>query len=166
MLAGWTVVRGSLGVVAVIPHRKIGVGVGVARPIRRWNPRTLMSDEVVGTVSPALRRTVSELGPEAERWLGRVPALVAEIAATWKLEVDPVLVHGGCASVILPVTTDRDVPAVLKLSVPHDESKPGRRATALERRRCRVGAAVVVGRLHHAVGTVRARARPVGSRHS
>jgi streptomycin 6-kinase len=90
-----------------------------------------MSDEVVRTVPPALRRTVSELGSEAERWLGRVPALVAEVAAAWKLQVDRALVHGGCASVIVPVTTDRGVPAVLKLSVPHDESK--HEAAALRR---------------------------------
>jgi streptomycin 6-kinase len=82
-----------------------------------------MSDEVVGTVSPALRRTVSELGPDAQRWLGRVPALVAEVSTAWKLQVGRALAHEGCASVILPVTTDRGVPAVLKLSVPHDESR-------------------------------------------
>lgn len=90
-----------------------------------------MSDEVDGAVSPALRRTVSELGPEAERWLAEVPALISKVSAAWKLQVGRALVHGGCASLILPVTTDRDVPAVLKLSVPHDGSRY--EADALER---------------------------------
>ena len=74
-------------------------------------------------VSPALRRTVDELGVEAERWLRGVPALVAELSAAWNLEVGRALEHGGCASIILPMTTDRGVAAVLKLSVPHDESR-------------------------------------------
>jgi hypothetical protein len=33
------------------------------------------------TVSPALRRTVHELGVEAERWLSGVPDLIAELSA-------------------------------------------------------------------------------------
>jgi streptomycin 6-kinase len=82
-----------------------------------------MSDEVVGTVPPALRRTVSELGPEAERWLGRVPTLLAEVATAWNLQLDRALVHAGCASVIVAVTTERGAPAVLKLSVPHEDSR-------------------------------------------
>lgn len=73
--------------------------------------------------SPALRRTVAELGPEAERWLAGVPALVAEIATAWDLDVGPALAHEGAASIVLPATTDQGVPAVLKLSVPHDESR-------------------------------------------
>jgi streptomycin 6-kinase len=109
--------------VTLFPHRRIRVDVGVARPVRRWSPKTLMSDEIVGTVSPGLRRTVRELGPDAERWLVRVPALVAEVSTAWKLQIGRALVHEGCASVILPVTTDRGVAAVLKLSVPHDESR-------------------------------------------
>jgi streptomycin 6-kinase len=75
------------------------------------------------TVSPALRRTVGALGGAAERWLDGVPALVAELSAAWNLEVGRALEHGGCASIILPATTDRGVTAVLKLCVPQDESR-------------------------------------------
>jgi streptomycin 6-kinase len=74
-------------------------------------------------VSPALRRTVTDLGAAGERWLERVPALVTEVAEAWELEVGQPLAHRGCASIILPVATARGVPAVLKLSVPHDESR-------------------------------------------
>jgi streptomycin 6-kinase len=74
-------------------------------------------------VSPALRRTVTDLGAGGERWLERVPALVTEVAEAWELEVGQPLAHRGCASIILPVATARGVPAVLKLSVPHEESR-------------------------------------------
>ncbi len=83
------------------------------------------------TVSPAVRRTVAELGPDAARWLEQVPTLVAETSAVWELTAGRALPQQGCASVILPVTTGEEVPAVLKLSVPHDEAR--READALRR---------------------------------
>lgn len=82
-----------------------------------------MSDWDGLAVSPALRRTVTELGPEAERWLKDVPVLVAEVSNAWKLDVGRPLTHAGCASIILPAVTRRGVAAVLKLSIPHDESR-------------------------------------------
>lgn len=82
-----------------------------------------MSDWDGLTVSPGLRRTVTELGPEAERWLESVPALVAEFSTAWQLDVGRPLSHEGCASIMLPAVTEQGVSAVLKLSVPHDESR-------------------------------------------
>jgi streptomycin 6-kinase len=75
------------------------------------------------SVSPALRRTVNELGEAAERWLERIPARVDELSAEWNLEVGRALRHSGCASIVLPATTDRGAAAMLKLSLPQDESR-------------------------------------------
>lgn len=74
-------------------------------------------------VSPALRRTLSELGDPARRWLQRVPSLIAELSATWDIEVGRPIDHDGCASIILPVTSNLGVAAILKLSVPHAEAR-------------------------------------------
>jgi streptomycin 6-kinase len=74
-------------------------------------------------VSPALRRTLDELGDPAGRWLERVPSLLAELSVAWDLEVGCPVEHGGCASIILPVASDHGVAAVLKLSVPHEEAR-------------------------------------------
>lgn len=83
----------------------------------------MSSDENTLTVSPALRRTVGGLGDVAGRWLDRVPSLIAELSVAWDLEVGRPIDHGGCASIILPATTDLGVAAVLKLSVPHEEAR-------------------------------------------
>lgn len=82
-----------------------------------------MSDWGQLSVSPELQQTVTELGPEAERWLKSVPVLVAEVATDWELDVGPSLRHGGCASIILPAVTRQGEDAVLKLSVPHPEAQ-------------------------------------------
>lgn len=73
-------------------------------------------------VSPCLRRTVAELG--AEEWLRAVPTVIADVAEEWRLSIEPALVHQGCTAIVLPVlTTEHGVPAILKLSVPHEESR-------------------------------------------
>lgn len=82
-------------------------------------------------VSPELRRTVNDVGRPAERWLGDVPRLVARTAAAWNLEVAAQLGCHGSASVIFRVATPEGTPAVLKLSVPHDEAR--QEAEALRR---------------------------------
>lgn len=74
-------------------------------------------------ISEALRRSVTDLGSDAEGWLEGIPALIARVANDWQLEVGPPLRHGGVASIILPVTTRDGTAAFLKLSVPHDESR-------------------------------------------
>lgn len=74
-------------------------------------------------VSPCLRRTVDELGADAQEWLRSVPTLVADVASAWRLVVEPALVPEGCTAIVLPVTTGDGVSAILKLSVPHEESR-------------------------------------------
>lgn len=75
------------------------------------------------SVSTELHRTVTELGPEAERWLESLPVLVSGIATEWELDVGPAFHHAGCASIILPAVTRQADAAVLKLSVPHKEAQ-------------------------------------------
>lgn len=80
-----------------------------------------MSDGESLRISPCLRRTVTELG--AEEWLRTMPSLITDIVEAWRLAVEPVLDHEGCTAVVNPVTTAHGVPAILKLSVPHEESR-------------------------------------------
>lgn len=82
-----------------------------------------MSDVEGLRVSPCLRRTVAELGADAREWLRTVPTLITDVAKAWRLAVEPVLAHEGCTAIVLPVTTQHGVPAVLKLSIPHEESR-------------------------------------------
>jgi streptomycin 6-kinase len=81
--------------------------------------------------SPALRRTVAELGEEARRWLAELPGLAARTAAEWALELDEQVEHEGHASVIVTATIRGGDRAILKLSVPHDDAR--HEAAALSR---------------------------------
>ena len=74
-------------------------------------------------VSPALRRTIEEIGPPAGRWLEDVPRLVEWAVEAWNLEVAGQLPQHGSASVAFRVATADATPAVLKLSIPHDEAR-------------------------------------------
>ena len=74
-------------------------------------------------VSPALRRTIEEIGPPAERWLEDVPRLVEWTADAWNIEVAGQLPPHGSASVAFRVATADGTPAVLKVSVPHEEAR-------------------------------------------
>lgn len=74
---------------------------------------------------------MDELGDAAAQWLDRVPSLISELSVAWDLEVGRPMDHGGCTSIIVPVTTNLGVAAVLKLSVPHEEAR--HEADALER---------------------------------
>ncbi len=61
--------------------------------------------------------------PERRRtWLDRLPALVRDLLGEWRLTVDGEPTHGECALVV-PVRSEDDVPAVLKVGWPHDEAE-------------------------------------------
>lgn len=91
--------------------------------------------------------------PATERWVRRLPRLLADVLADWQLTVDGDPTTGFTA-LVLPVVTADAVPAVLKLGMPGDEEEhehlafqhwggrgavrllradPGRRALLLER---------------------------------
>ena len=78
-------------------------------------------------VIPAkLASTVVAWEPESgPAWLDRLPALVAEVAERWDLDVGEPLEPGGNISWVAPVRRRADgVDAVLKLQHPHPESAP------------------------------------------
>lgn len=94
------------------------------------------------------------LGPEWATWLDRLPRLADEVLADWRLSLNGLPMHGYC-SLVLPVRTADQEPAVLKLTASADEESrwehlalrrwggegavrllradPGRRALLLER---------------------------------
>lgn len=102
-------------------------------------------------------------GERGRTWLARLPALVAELADAWDLDVGAPFEPGGQISWVAPVVRRRDgQEAVLKVQLPHPESDPeaaglaawagdgavhllahdpDRRALLLER--CRPGTALV-----------------------
>lgn len=63
------------------------------------------------------------IDPERRRaWLDRLPALVRDLLGEWRLAVDGESTHGMCALVV-PVRTEDDLPAILKVGWPHDEAE-------------------------------------------
>ena len=61
----------------------------------------------------------------ARDWLARLPALVAEVAEQWDLEVGAPLEPGGNISWVAPARRRSDgLDAVLKVQLPHPESAP------------------------------------------
>lgn len=61
-------------------------------------------------------------GPAWADWLDTLPRLVAETVAEWELSYDGRPRHGYC-SLVVPVRTTADRPAVLKVAVADDESE-------------------------------------------
>jgi streptomycin 6-kinase len=55
-------------------------------------------------------------------WLANLPSLTATFLDRWDLRVDGPGMHGACA-LVLPVRQADDMPAVLKLTWPHDEAR-------------------------------------------
>ncbi|WP_183095630.1 aminoglycoside phosphotransferase family protein [Nocardioides stalactiti] len=76
------------------------------------------------------------LGPGWAAWLDRLPALAAEVLATWELGLDGEAMHGFC-SLVLPVRTPRGVAAVLKLHTDADAEESDHEHLALQRWRGR-----------------------------
>lgn len=73
-------------------------------------------------VVPAGLEAQRRLGPEWGRWLDALPALAREVLDDWGLSPEGESWHGFC-SLVLPVRTEDDEPAVLKLGLPDDESE-------------------------------------------
>ena len=64
-------------------------------------------------------------GEMARDWLAHLPALVAEVAERWDLQVAAPLEPGGNISWVAPARRRRDgLDAMLKLQLPHPESGP------------------------------------------
>ncbi|MCV7433647.1 phosphotransferase [Mycolicibacterium bacteremicum] len=67
-------------------------------------------------------RAMAARGPEWQRWIDALPKLAAATVAEWNLTIDGGALHGFC-SLVLPVRTASDVPAMLKIAFPDDESE-------------------------------------------
>jgi streptomycin 6-kinase len=82
-------------------------------------------------ISDRLRATVDRSGSDARAWVERLPALLRATTAAWGLDLQQQLTHDGHASVTFHVLTGAGEPAVLKLSLPDEETRF--EATALDR---------------------------------
>jgi streptomycin 6-kinase len=72
-------------------------------------------------IPPALARTVRGLfGQQGEDWLAGLPPLVEELAARWRLVVQPPFARLSY-NYVAPATTHQGEPAVLKVGVPNRE---------------------------------------------
>jgi streptomycin 6-kinase len=71
---------------------------------------------------PATFRAYGARGGPMAAFLDRLPQLVSEVVDDWQLSYDGDPRHGVCALVV-PVRTAAGRPAVLKLSLPHDEGE-------------------------------------------
>ena len=60
-------------------------------------------------------------GEEWADWVARLPRLVEALMAEWRLTQDDIAQHGNCA-LVLPVRTADDIPAMLKVAFPDEES--------------------------------------------
>ena len=74
------------------------------------------------TELPAAVRTMADRGPDWRAWVERLPLLVRDVAAQWRLRPDGPSTHGYC-SLVLPMRTTDGAAAVLKVSFPDDESE-------------------------------------------
>jgi streptomycin 6-kinase len=62
------------------------------------------------------------LGPEWAAWLAGLPRLTADLLDAWRLRLDGDPTHGYC-SLVVPVRTTSERPAMLKVGLPDDESE-------------------------------------------
>ncbi|MET0475090.1 MAG: aminoglycoside phosphotransferase family protein [Mycobacterium sp.] len=69
-------------------------------------------------------RTMAARGPQWERWVDGLPAVVRSHLAQWELRTDGAATHGS-SSIVVPVRTPEDVPAVLKVGFPDGDSEHG-----------------------------------------
>jgi streptomycin 6-kinase len=81
--------------------------------VRRWNAMIDLPEAV---------RTMGTRGPQWQSWVDGLPRLIRAQFDEWDLRPDGPAQHGYC-SIVLPVRTGEDVPAVLKAAVPDDESE-------------------------------------------
>lgn len=88
-------------------------------------------------VPEAVRQKASALGEAGTQWLADLPALVAEIAAEWELDVGDALA-GGSGSFVAPATTADGTDAILKLAIP--DGLHGHQAFADEQHGLELGA--------------------------
>ena len=79
-----------------------------------------MADTRLPLEIPAGLRKQAELGPDWADWLGRLPKLYREVVEDWQLTYDGPPRH-GFTSLVVPVRTVSDRPAVLKLTFDGDD---------------------------------------------
>lgn len=86
-----------------------------------------MTGDAVITVPDALRRSVVGFaGARGARWADSLPSLAAEYVDRWSLRLDlppSGLPWHGAVGIVVPVTTDAGLPAVLKISPADDENE-------------------------------------------
>lgn len=74
--------------------------------------------------SPQLSDGVLDMargGPDWAGWVARLPSLLAGLLEDWALRPEGAMMHGS-VSLVLPVQTASERPAVLKIGFPHEES--------------------------------------------
>lgn len=71
---------------------------------------------------PAGVLAMAERGPEWARWVDALPGQAQTQLDEWDLQADGAPTHGA-SSLVLPVTTPRGRPAILKLGFPDDDSE-------------------------------------------
>ena len=75
-------------------------------------------------VPPLLLRTVERWPtPEGRVWLGALPAVVAELAEQWQLDLAPPFVPGGVTAYVASARRADGSAAVLKVVIPHREGR-------------------------------------------
>lgn len=81
-------------------------------------------------LQPLTRAKVASLGAAGTEWEASLPGLLVDRARAWSLTIGKPLT-GGSASYVVRVTTEHGEPAVLKLSIPDEQT--GRQVETLRR---------------------------------
>ncbi|MDQ3480259.1 MAG: aminoglycoside phosphotransferase family protein [Actinomycetota bacterium] len=71
------------------------------------------------TIPPGLAAQ-AQLGPDWVDWFDRLPTIASDVLDEWQLTLDGAAMH-GFASLVLPVRTETDIPAALKLTFDEDD---------------------------------------------
>jgi streptomycin 6-kinase len=78
----------------------------------------------VSLLIPAfLQQHILLFGAEGTRWLAHLPERIAELEQEWDFRVGPAFDHGGAVSWVAPVELGDGSEAVLKIGIPHAQSR-------------------------------------------
>ncbi|HEY8286597.1 MAG TPA: aminoglycoside phosphotransferase family protein [Chloroflexota bacterium] len=70
-----------------------------------------------------LQQHIQLFGAEGTRWLAHLPERIAELEQEWDFRVGPAFDHGGAVSWVAPVELGDGSEAVLKIGIPHAQSR-------------------------------------------